>query len=270
MEKSLRESNTKVEGVEDENDGDSVEEEDDSEEFGGRREAEESKKKIDVMGPVSATADRLGLSVRQRCMMAASVANTLGVNLEDTNINRGSAWQKAKKERLKLAAEINNFEIPERLVVHWDGKILKVKANHHSNRVCVYITGVEESPMRKLLGVPETGDGTGLAEADIVKAMLSQWGVKNEVIAMVFDTTSSNTGADLGACRFLELWLDAPILWLSCRHHVYELHIKWFIQEVMGVTKDPGVPLFRRLKSEWYSLDIDYGNLSKLDLSVLS
>ena len=37
----------------------------------------------------------------------------------------------------------------------------------------------------------------------------------------------------------------------------------------MGATKDPGVPLLCRLKSEWYSLDIDYGNLSKLDLSVL-
>ena len=37
----------------------------------------------------------------------------------------------------------------------------------------------------------------------------------------------------------------------------------------MGATKDPGVPLFCRLKSEWYSLDIDYRNLSKLDLSVL-
>ena len=48
------------------------------------------------MGPVSATADRLGLSVRARCMMAASVANTLGVDLDMTNINKVSAWIKAE------------------------------------------------------------------------------------------------------------------------------------------------------------------------------
>ena len=41
---------------------------------------------IDVMGPVSLTADRLGLSLRERTMMAASVANTLGVDIEKTNI----------------------------------------------------------------------------------------------------------------------------------------------------------------------------------------
>ena len=43
---------------------------------------------IDVMGPVSLTADRLGLSVRERTMIAASVANTLGVDIEKTNIGR--------------------------------------------------------------------------------------------------------------------------------------------------------------------------------------
>ena len=48
VEKSLRESKTDVEGVEDENTGDSVEEEDDSEMLGEKREAGKSKKKIDV------------------------------------------------------------------------------------------------------------------------------------------------------------------------------------------------------------------------------
>ena len=31
---------------------------------------------------------------------------------------------------------------------------------HHSNRGCVYITGVQAEQERKLLGVPETKDGT--------------------------------------------------------------------------------------------------------------
>ena len=33
------------------------------------------KKKVDIMGAVSVTADRLGLSYRKRTMFAASVAN---------------------------------------------------------------------------------------------------------------------------------------------------------------------------------------------------
>ena len=41
-----------------------------------------------IMGPVTVTADRLGLSMTQRTMMAASVANALGVDVDKTNISR--------------------------------------------------------------------------------------------------------------------------------------------------------------------------------------
>ena len=82
---------------------------------------------------------------------------------------------------------------------------------------------------------------------------------------MVFDTTSSNTGHKSGACQFIEEWVGSPILWLACRHHVHELHLKTVAEVVTGQTKDPGVALFRRLKSEWHSLDIDYENLSTFE-----
>ena len=53
-----------------------------------------------------------------------------------------------------------------------------------SNRVAVYITGVEESPVRKLLGVPETGeDGTGVAEAEVVKEKLLEWTLRRRCVA---------------------------------------------------------------------------------------
>ena len=86
---------------------------------------------------------------------------------------------------------------------------------------------------------------------------------------MVFDTTSSNTGAEIGACKLLEDWLEKPILWLACRHHVHELHLKRVIQGITGQTKDPGMALFRRLKSQWYSLEINYEDLCKFDFSTV-
>ena len=73
--------------------------------------------------------------------MAASVANTLRVDLDNTNINTGSAWQKAQTERIKVTYQIrDDFQKPVRLTVHWDGKEL-----------------------------------------------LMQWGIKKEVIVMVFE-----------------------------------------------------------------------------------
>ena len=224
--------------------------------------------RLDVMGPISATADRLGLSVRARCMMSASVANALGVDISETNINRGAAWMKAKKERVKMSEFIKeNFVCPKLVDVHWDGKMLTEKGNKESNRVAVYISGVDATGFRKLMGCPETKDGTGKSEADVVKAVLEEWGVEKEICGLVFDTTSSNTGCENGACRYLEDWLDTPLLWLACRHHIHELHAKRFVQGIFGQTKDPGVALFRRLKSSWHSIQIDYDKLSKFDFT---
>ena len=88
----------------------------------------------------------------------------------------------------------------------------------------------------KSFGCPETSDGTGADEAEVVTDLLQDWDLNQEVCA-----TSSNTGAEIGACKLLEDWLGRPILGMACRHHVYELHIKRMFQEVTGSTKGPGV-----------------------------
>jgi hypothetical protein len=56
---------------------------------------------------------------------------------------------------------------------------------------------------------------------------------------------------------------------LACRHHVFELHLKYVMIDRTGQTTDPGVPLFRRLKARWYEVvdTIDYNNLVTLDLN---
>ena len=110
----------------------------------------------------------------------------------------------------------------------------------------VYVTGVTDESTRKLLGVPETRYGTGTAEADVVQSLLTEWNVKREICGMVFDTTSRNSGAEIGACKCLEDWLGTPILWLACRHHVQELHLKRVVQGATGQTKEPGMALFKR------------------------
>ena len=60
-----------------------------------------------------------------------------------------------------------------------------------------------ENTTKKLLAVPETKDGTGAAEADVVKSALTHWNIKQEVCGMVFDTTSSNSGENTGACKLI-------------------------------------------------------------------
>ena len=49
-----------------------------------------------------------------------------------------------------------------------------------------------------------------------------------------------------------------------------ELHIGTAVKHVMGVTKDPGMSLFRRLREEWYNLEINYEDLVKFNYSSVS
>ena len=71
--------------------------------------------------------------------------------------------------------------------------------------------------------------------------------------------------SNLFCCRFLEVWMDCPILWLACRRHIAELHTSHASKAITGATKDPGVALFRRLKDQWYGLKINYDELVKWD-----
>ena len=87
--------------------------------------------------------------------------------------------------------------------------------------------------------------------------MLQKWTIFEQITGLVFDTTSSNTGTEIGACKLLEEYLEKAILWLACRHHIYELHIKHVVEAVTGNTKDPGVRLYRRLRAEWSSIRIN-------------
>lgn len=138
---------------------------------------------------------------------------------------------------------------------------MKLKGNLMSNRVAVYVAGTDAKRVIKLLGCPETPFGTGEAESGVVKEVMMKWNIRHQVVNLVFDTTASNSSGEVGACTYLEMWVGSPILWTACRHHIYELHVNRMVEAVTGKTKDPGVGLFRRLKSEWHSLFIDYNDL---------
>ena len=193
-----------VEDFEDEEVDESYDENDNDKDF-VVKEVKKGKKKIDVMGKISLTCDARNISKINRTIVAASVVNALGLNIEDTNINTTSAWRKGQQVRVAKAKEIcDSFQCPAKGVIHWDGKTLFLRGRVESKRVCVYLSGVEEDRSRKLLGIPEAVSGRGVDEFEIVKECMVKWGVKEQVLGMVFDTTASNSGEHSGACRYTQ------------------------------------------------------------------
>ena len=150
------------------------------------------------MGPMSTTADRLNVSCRKMAMLGSAAVKSVGVSLSDTNISVTSAWRHRTKNRLDLAASIKqNFKI---LTLHWDGKTLKLRRGVKGNFIAIYVCGVQEGYPKHLLGIPLAPDGSGREEFEVIKAALEEWKIQKEIVAIMFDTTLSNTG-EFGVCR---------------------------------------------------------------------
>ena len=49
--------------------------------------------------------------------------------------------------------------------------------------------------------------------------------------------------------------LNRDLLWLACRHHVYEIPIKAIFDKVVESTSCPEVKVFKRFQINWDSLD---------------
>jgi len=104
------------------------------------------------------------------------------------------------------------------------------------------------------------------AMAHAVHSAIQELGLENLVLAMCFDTTSSNTGRLSGVCVILDQLLGRTLLHLGCRHHVLELRVLAAAFAVhMGPSKAPGNPPVQAVAStvgiNWSGrLPSDYGD----------
>jgi len=107
----------------------------------------------------------------------------------------------------------------------------------------------------KLLGVPQLSAGTGEEQAENVFQLLMNWGINDSVIAVFCDTIASNTGRLKGACVLLEQHLKKDMLYLMCRHHIYELVLRCVFEEKCGITSGPNIPLFKKFQEYWSNIN---------------
>ncbi len=119
------------------------------------------------------------------------------------------------------------------------------------DRVAILVSGKPELENPKLLGIPVISSSTGTAQHDAVMSLLANWDVKEKVVGLVFDTTSSNTGRIKGCATNIERTLGRAVLWFACRHHMYEIHVKHVSDCIIGKRNSPSEALFVRFKKEW-------------------
>ena len=115
---------------------------------------------------------------------------------------------------------------------------------------------VGDSEQMKVLGVPSYHPGGDKSSGEIVSRLsfdlLTKWGCAGNIVNMVFDTTSSNTGHLSAACISIQAILGRPLLWSGCRHHIGELVVGHVFTDLkIEGSKSPEVALFQRLQKNW-------------------
>lgn len=208
-----------------------------------------------------------GLSVRDHTAIQASFITGANGDVNDFSLSVSTTWRHNRVLRKETAEQIlKSWNKPPFCIVHYDSKLIKYISGLTDDRITVLISGhPQKTP--KLLGIPNIPDSTGDSQHKAVFKLLEEWKTIDNIVGAVFDTTSSNSSRWKGSVTLIERRLNHPILWLACRHHVYELHIKHFPEVVMGKRNSPSEGLFRRFKKEWNDLDRDVNDLCLFDFS---
>jgi len=116
------------------------------------------------------------------------------------------------------------------------------------NRVAVLVSG---GGVEKHLAVPVIGRGTGEEQASACLSTLDDWQLRAQVQRLVFDTTSSNTGLSMSACTLIERALGTDLVWIACRHHVFEVMLSDVFSVAFRTSSGPDVALFKRFQKQW-------------------
>lgn len=212
---------------------------------------------IDVMtDDVVGALDRCKVSPRNAVYLVSAIAQALGHDLNDLILNTASFYTKRAEVRKKRAEKIKILFGEKNIdscVIHWDGKIIEDSSGKKIDKLPIAVTvGKDE----KLINVASLDNGKGKTQAEAIHNALFDWDLRGSVKALCCDTTASNLGSSKGAAVFLERLLDIQLLYLPCRHHIYELVLaNAYFQKLPGTT-GPDVPLFKTFKKEWYDFDL--------------
>jgi len=109
----------------------------------------------------------------------------------------------------------------------------------------------------KLLGAPELPQDCntkfGPKVASLTHDLLMHWKCADSIKAMVFDTTSANTGHISAACISIQEKLGRQLLWCPCRHHIGEVILSRVWKSLnIEPSNSPQVSIFSRLRSSFH------------------
>lgn len=106
--------------------------------------------------------------------------------------------------------------------------------------------------------IPVVPASTGIKVSSVVFEGLVNWDFLNRERTFGFGTTVSYIGKYKGACNLLQQQLGRKIMFLACRHHIFELVLHSVFKESQFVViSGPDIQIFKKFKEIWSEIEID-------------
>src|SRR6218665_3556136 len=127
-----------------------------------------------------------------------------------------------------------------------------ISGNHEKmDHLPILVSGLR---VERLLNVPKLPNGTGEAMANAVVAAINDWHLVENVKALSFDTTASNSGIRAGAAVLIEQNTEKALLHLAYRHYISEVVLGDVFNSLAGPSTGSDILLFKRFKGAWPSM----------------
>ncbi|KAL4084393.1 hypothetical protein QTP88_028216 [Uroleucon formosanum] len=193
---------------------------------------------IELNIPSSTCLDKCKISDRDAVHLITACIEAVALDTNDFAVNRTSIRNARQIFRKNNTSNIKSKFIDLNLnygIVHWDSKILPTLVGKYNS-----------SPFK--------GHGNEICSA--VYDELENWGLLEKIQGFVFDTTASNSGRLNGACVLLEQKLGRNVLFLTCRHHIFEITLQAvFIEAKFAPSSGPDIPHFKRFIDNWKNIN---------------
>lgn len=203
-----------------------------------------------------AVFDNCKISHRKSVHIISATAEAFGIDPSKLILNKNS-FRKIRNKIRQCWAEKSKLYFGTSIipcaVCHWDGKMIEDEiAGKVTDRVPIVIS---YNGNEKIIDVPSILQGTGKLQAEAIYKALKEWSLTDSIKALCCDTTASNLGPSKGAAVLLEQLLDKDLLYLPCRHHIFELLLADCFINKLSCSSGPEVPLFNRFKNCWENVD---------------
>jgi len=170
-----------------------------------------------VTPKVAAALDRTNTSDRKAAHIFSAMGSTgqLKEDVEELIISPSAIRRARMKHRKLFSSEVRaTFDPAVPLIVHWDGKIMDNFTGLERGKVDRLPILVSGHDVIKLLCVPKLRDGTAATMAQAVTQGIDDWGLRDRIKGLCFDTTASNAGTKSGVCIRLDRLADSYSIWL--------------------------------------------------------